>query len=869
MAGGVNWSVDEIRLKDYDPSTGSSTLIQGSSSYGSQLTQSAAYSQFREPYDITEFNRTGSWSYTQGIEEIGGSPNSDFGGSTNSDFGGSPNLEIDQILRSLEEELLGSGTVRGVDWSEDEIRLKDYDLSQMPDIPICPFLVKLFLQVPHLTVIPPTFFEHMPVLQVLDISNTNIVSLPTSISSLSLLQEFILRDCSALIELPTQIGMLLNLKLFDIQGTQLMFLPKEMGKLKNLEILRVSLSEYAKDYVKSSVNETVIPRKMISELKKLKELCVIISVGPEPEWWEEEVKYIQSELCDLENLETLRWYLPTTEVLQQFLLLERNRVPMYANLSNLMLTIGQHAQLTSCLPHGLEEKFEEFKNCLKWINAEGSMDAISKIMASAEALFLSRHWTIRKLSTFNVTKLKYCLLAECNEMETVVEVDGLSEDVETRIKNGEKVGFELLQYLSIHYMNKLQSIWKGPIGKDSLSKLRILSLHTCPKLTSIFTLTIAQNLSCLAELTVEDCPKVTSLISNKSHNIKLGLVLPTLEKIFLLDLPVLVNIFVGRIMLENLRTMLIYSCPRFRDLSNMELPRIKKIEGEDEWWKALDCDKSPWKNIFVQLKKRRALIEQLSEATNSLQHFHDILSHGERKKGRTKHKVAAVQKLYDACRDVFANCGPGVVPDAQGIERLKDILNGMTEHDVGVRPNMPFFKVKETEGFPKITYLHLSECDKFSIGIFLLPPTGVLPLHNHPQMTVFSKLLFGTMHIKAYDWVDNIASSSAPKSDSSECEETAEEKTVSVRLAKLKVNSDFTAPCNTSILYPYCDAEGRHCQYYRTHPFTSFSAGDNKQLPGDDEKAKELDYAWLEEIDKPAGLSVVGAPYNGPRIVEK
>ncbi|KAH9615301.1 hypothetical protein KSS87_006010 [Heliosperma pusillum] len=241
-----------------------------------------------------------------------------------------------------------------------------------------------------------------------------------------------------------------------------------------------------------------------------------------------------------------------------------------------------------------------------------------------------------------------------------------------------------------------------------------------------------------------------------------------------------------------------------------------------------------------------------------------------------------IQTVFETCKNIFANGGVGFIPPPDHVHHLRSVLDSLKSDDVGLSPDMPYFRETRNGRVPVITYLHLYECDKFSMGIFCLPPSSVLPLHNHPGMIVFSKLLFGTMHIKSYDWVDNIPIVSALTSGTSQNTSMAAE----ARLAKLKVNANFAAPCDTSILYPaaggnmhcftamtacavfdvlgppYSDLDGRHCAYYLEHPFDRFSVDGLSVV----ESEKE-DHAWLQEKDKPRDLAIVGALYRGPKIV--
>ncbi|URD85241.1 2-aminoethanethiol dioxygenase [Musa troglodytarum] len=252
-----------------------------------------------------------------------------------------------------------------------------------------------------------------------------------------------------------------------------------------------------------------------------------------------------------------------------------------------------------------------------------------------------------------------------------------------------------------------------------------------------------------------------------------------------------------------------------------------------------------------------------------------------RKQKKVGSTPSAVQRLFETCKEVFADGGAGLVPSPEDVDRLRSVLDNIDASDVGLTQNMSYFRDGASTRTLPITYLHIYECDKLSIGIFCLPPSAVIPLHNHPGMTVFSKLLFGSMHIKSYDWV-NVPQNSNGIVNSLHFQPPG------LHLAKVKTDSVFTAPCKTSVLYPedggnmhcftartscavldvlgppYSNPEdGRDCTYYNEFHYKSFS-GDGNLAPAEDGV-----YAWLEEKKKPDDFFVVGAKYRGPKIIEQ
>ncbi|KAF0923762.1 hypothetical protein E2562_006722 [Oryza meyeriana var. granulata] len=206
--------------------------------------------------------------------------------------------------------------------------------------------------------------------------------------------------------------------------------------------------------------------------------------------------------------------------------------------------------------------------------------------------------------------------------------------------------------------------------------------------------------------------------------------------------------------------------------------------------------------------------------------------------------------------------------------------------DVNLSAEQNFFKATDAAALQHpltITRTTIYTCTNFSIVIFFLPPTAVIPLHNHPGMTVFSKLLLGSLRIKSYDWAEPpvFAAGSTPDDH--------------LRLAEVVVDSGFSAPSDTLVLYPAAGgnmhrftaatpcaildvlgppySEDRDCTYYQDFPYSHCCPSDIAELHhhggcrDDGEESRRRRLGWLKETAMPEDLEMYEMPYRGPPIL--
>lgn len=240
---------------------------------------------------------------------------------------------------------------------------------------------------------------------------------------------------------------------------------------------------------------------------------------------------------------------------------------------------------------------------------------------------------------------------------------------------------------------------------------------------------------------------------------------------------------------------------------------------------------------------------------------------------------ASVQRLFDRCQEVLGALPNGTAATVADVSVIVPLMDRITPADLGIVPptraanhlalrlfGRPGTGPRAHKQYPPLEYLKLHECAAFTMGVFCFPENGTIPLHDHPGMTVVSKLLYGRVRVRSYDWV---------KTEDEDAR--ADVSTRVPRLARLVADREIQPPIPPLSLYPsdanvhtfhaltdaalldvlappYAVDNGRDCHYFAETPL-----GPRGEPCGENE-------TWLLETECPESFEVNRGSYVGPRV---
>lgn len=239
-----------------------------------------------------------------------------------------------------------------------------------------------------------------------------------------------------------------------------------------------------------------------------------------------------------------------------------------------------------------------------------------------------------------------------------------------------------------------------------------------------------------------------------------------------------------------------------------------------------------------------------------------------------------LQEAFDYAKSCVKHEG---ALSAESVSKLRKLIGSVPLEELGFSSEL--LKVSSLNGagarapLPKwsdsksscITYLHIYEDEDLTMGIFCFPPNATIPLHNHPEMTVVSRLLFGTLRVKSFDWA----------------EDGPEPGVSTGAVAKLVSDDTLSAPSEPFVLYPdegnihsftaktpcavldvlsppYAPEFGRDCTYYEELELNELElqkAKDSNDCTNDSTR-----YVYLKEYEPPSDFEVTRGRYVGRQV---
>ncbi|XP_044483200.1 probable disease resistance protein At4g27220 isoform X1 [Mangifera indica] len=350
------------------------------------------------------------------------------------------------------------------------ISLMSNNIKEVSNVMECPKLQSLLLQGNSKMVFPNNFFQGMKDLRVVDLSETQLLPLPESLSLLANLRTLYLNGCE-LGDLSI-IGHLSKLEILNLNNSNVREIPISFSQLIHLRLLALNnCEELAR-----------IAHGVISSLCKLEELYVLRSF----EHWDSEGdegglrnNAKLAELQSLSRLTSMKIIIPNLNFLID------NDVP-FKNLSNFAIIIGGVGRF---------EKVN-FMSFSKEYSRKLLMSNDDKVMISG---------LINCLKNLVIEQTEYLEVGWCKSMVYVFDCEVL------KVTYGKTKLLSSLKELHLKYLPNMTHIWKGETQYINLCNLKRIKLWMCPKLVKIFSQDLLQSLICLEEMEICSCDNLEEI----------------------------------------------------------------------------------------------------------------------------------------------------------------------------------------------------------------------------------------------------------------------------------------------------------------------------------------------------------------------
>ncbi|XP_050237707.1 uncharacterized protein LOC126687246 isoform X2 [Mercurialis annua] len=332
-----------------------------------------------------------------------------------------------------------------------------------------------------------SFFEGVTKLKVLDFTGMHFDCLPSSINFLTNMQTLCLHRCH--LDNLSIIGELRQLKILSLVDAYIVELPKEIEQLTRLKILDLSNCSKLK----------VIHAYVLSKLTMLEELYL----GNGFKEWEAEGNASLQELEHLSRLTVLEMQVLDHKMIPKSLFFS------FKVLENYRIVIGdvRNSRMNEQSERTLELKFKTN------IHFE---PGVLKLLKEADDLYLDEvggtENVLYDLDGDGFRQLKYLHVRNVPVIQHFVDSTKLSSCP----------AFPNLQSLFLNNLMSLENLCNGRPTAGSFSKMKILEVRDCKRLTTLFLLSCSKQeeivnfeLTQLRSLTLNDLPRLRSFCNKQ------------------------------------------------------------------------------------------------------------------------------------------------------------------------------------------------------------------------------------------------------------------------------------------------------------------------------------------------------------------